>query len=115
MKTLLMQESIWAGLCAGVITHAFPWYLPCPIHYKPKTRWQEQIDIKDHWIPVTPDYLSEEPVKASNAAHAYDPFRRPPYFSLDSRFWETCLYEQQNFLQEYVHPLMSHADAKTRR
>lgn len=49
-----------------------PLVSPYLIHYKPKARLREQIDAKEHWTSVTPDYLTKEFSKARDAAHAYD-------------------------------------------
>ncbi|WP_223815876.1 hypothetical protein [Pseudomonas chlororaphis] len=32
---------------------------PYLIHYKPKARRSEQIDAKEHWTSVAPDYLAK--------------------------------------------------------
>jgi len=86
---------------------------PYLIHYKPKARRREQIDAKDHWTSVTPDYLTKEFSKARDAAHAYDhvPAGERPTFH-EIRALGAWLYEQQNFPQEYIQALMGHADEK---
>jgi len=40
-----------------------PLVSPYLIHYKPKARRREQIDAKDHWTSVTPDYLPRSSVR----------------------------------------------------
>lgn len=86
---------------------------PHLIHYKPKSRRREQIDAKDHWTPVTPDYLAKEFSKARDTAHAYDhvPVGERPTFH-EIRALGAWLYEQQKFPQEYIQALMGHADEK---
>lgn len=86
---------------------------PYLIHYKPKARRREQIDAKDHWTSVTPDYLTKEFSKARDAAHAYDhvPAGERPTFH-EIRALGAWLYEQQNFPMEYIQALMGHADEK---
>ena len=86
---------------------------PYLTHYRPKARRREQIDAKDHWTSVTPNYLSNEFSKARDAAHAYDhiPATERPTFH-EIRALGAWLYEQQNFPQEYIQALMGHADAK---
>ncbi|MCU1782866.1 hypothetical protein NTD80_08855 [Pseudomonas sp. 13B_2.1_Bac1] len=66
------------------------------IHYKPKARRREQIDAKDHWTSVTPDYLTKAFSKARDAAHAYDhvPAGERPTFH-EIRALGAWLYEQQ--------------------
>jgi integrase len=90
-----------------------PLVSPYLIHYKPKARRREQIDAKDHWTSVTPDYLTKEFSKARDAAHAYDhvPAGERPTFH-EIRALGAWLYEQQNFPQEYIQALMGHADEK---
>ncbi|MBT2339487.1 MULTISPECIES: phage integrase Arm DNA-binding domain-containing protein [Pseudomonas] len=86
---------------------------PYLIHYKPKARRREQIDAKDHWTSVTPDYLTKEFSKARDAAQAYDhvPAGERPTFH-EIRALGAWLYEQQNFPMEYIQALMGHADEK---
>ena len=86
---------------------------PFLIHYKPKARRREQIDAKDHWTSVTPDYLTKEFSKARDAAHAYDhvPVGERPTFH-EIRALGAWLYEQQKFPQEYIQALLGHADEK---
>lgn len=93
-----------------------PLVSPYLIHYKPKARRREQIDAKDHWTSVTPDYLTKEFSKARDAAHAYDhvPAGERPTFH-EIRALGAWLYEQQNFPQEYVQALLGHADEKMTR
>ena len=90
-----------------------PLVSPYLIHYKPKARRREQIDAKDHWTSVTPDYLTKEFSKARDAAHAYDhvPAGERPTFH-EIRALGAWLYEQQNFPQEYIQALLGHADEK---
>ena len=90
-----------------------PLVSPYLIHYKPKARRREQIDAKDHWTSVTPDYLTKEFSKARDAAHAYDrvPAGERPTFH-EIRALGAWLYEQQNFPQVYIQALMGHADEK---
>lgn len=86
---------------------------PYLIHYKPKARRREQIDAKDHWTSVTPDYLTKEFSKARDTAHAYDQVpkgERPTFHEI--RALGSWLYEQQNFPTEYIQALMGHADEK---
>jgi integrase len=86
---------------------------PYLIHYKPKARRREQIDAKDHWTSVTPDYLTKEFSKARDAAHAYDQVpagERPTFHEI--RALGAWLYEQQNFPMDYIQALMGHADEK---
>ncbi|WP_460380863.1 tyrosine-type recombinase/integrase [Pseudomonas sp. Tul2A7] len=90
-----------------------PLVSPYLIHYKPKARRREQIDAKDHWTSVTPDYLTKEFSKARDAAHAYDNVlagERPTFHEI--RALGAWLYEQQNFPQEYIQALLGHADEK---
>jgi len=86
---------------------------PYLIHYKPKARRREQINAKDHWTSVTPDYLTKEFSKARDEAHAYDymPAGERPTFH-EIRALGAWLYEQQNFPQEYIQALLGHADEK---
>lgn len=90
-----------------------PLLSPYLIHYKPRARRQEQVDAKDHWTSVTPDYLTKQFRKARDAAHAYDhlPMDERPTFH-EIRALGSWLYEQQNFPTEYVQALMGHADEK---
>jgi integrase len=90
-----------------------PLVSPYLIHYKPKARRREQIDAKDHWTSVTPDYLTKELTKARNAAHAYDnvPAGERPTFH-EIRALGAWLYEQQKPPQEFTQALMGHADEK---
>lgn len=90
-----------------------PLVSPYLIHYKPKARRREQIDAKDHWTSVTPDYLTKEFSKARDAAHAYDhvPAGERPTFH-EIRALGAWLYEQQDFPQEYIQALLGHADEK---
>lgn len=90
-----------------------PLVSPYLIHYKPKARRREQIDAKDQWTSVTPDYLTKEFSKARDAAHAYDhvPAGERPTFH-EIRALGAWLYEQQNFPQEYIQALLGHADEK---
>ncbi|PYC06323.1 recombinase XerD [Pseudomonas koreensis] len=90
-----------------------PLVSPYLIHYKPKARRREQIDAKDHWTSVTPDYLTKEFSKARDAAHAYDhvPAGERPTFH-EIRALGAWLYKQQNFPQEYIQALLGHADEK---
>ena len=89
---------------------------PYLIHYKPKSRRREQIDAKDHWTSVTPDYLTKEFSKARDAAQAYDhvPAGERPTFH-EIRALGAWLYEQQEFPQTYIQALMGHADEKMTR
>lgn len=86
------------------------------IHYKPKSRRREQIDAKDHWTSVTPDYLTKEFSKARDAAQAYDhvPAGERPTFH-EIRALGAWLYEQQEFPQAYIQAFMGHADEKMTR
>lgn len=89
---------------------------PYLIHYKPKARRREQIDAKDHWTSVTPDYLTKEFSKARDAAHAYDDVpagERPTFHEI--RALGAWLYEQQEFPQASIQALMGHADEKMTR
>jgi integrase len=89
---------------------------PYLIHYKPKARRREQIDAKDHWTSVTPDYLTKEFSKARDAAHAYDQVpagERPTFHEI--RALGAWLYEQQNFPMDYIQALMGHAEQKAKR
>lgn len=89
---------------------------PYLIHYKPRSRRREQIEAKDHWTSVTPDYLTKEFSKARDAAHAYDHVaagERPTFHEI--RALGAWLYEQQNFPQEYIQALLGHADEKMTR
>lgn len=89
---------------------------PYLIHYQPKARRREQIEAKDHWTSVTPDYLTKQFTKARDAAHAYDhvvPLERPTFHEI--RALGSWLYEQQKFPEEYVQALLGHADAKMTR
>jgi hypothetical protein len=74
---------------------------------------REQIDAKDHWTSVTPDYLTKEFSKARDAAHAYDhvPAGERPTFH-EIRALGAWLYEQQNFPMDYIQALMA---TRTRR
>ncbi len=82
---------------------------PYLIHYRPRARRQEQVDAKDHWTSVTPDYLSKNFRKARDAAHAYDhlPMDERPTFH-EIRALGSWLYEQQEFSTDYVQALMGH-------
>lgn len=86
---------------------------PLLIHYRPKARRQDQIEAKDHWTAVTPDYLSKSFRKARDAAKAYDhlEFEERPTFH-EIRALGAWLYEQQKFSTEYVQLLMGHATAE---
>lgn len=89
---------------------------PYLIHYKPRSRRREQIEAKDHWTSVTPDYLTKEFSKARDAAHAYDYVaagERPTFHEI--RALGAWLYEQQKFPQEYIQALLGHADEKMTR
>ena len=89
---------------------------PYLIHYKPRSRRREQIEAKDHWTSVTPDYLTKEFSKARDAAHAYDHVaagERPTFHEI--RALGAWLYEQQKFPQEYIQALLGHADEKMTR
>lgn len=93
-----------------------PLVSPYLIHYKPKARRREQVNAKDHWTSVTPDYLTKEFSKARDAAHGYDQLpagERPTFHEI--RALGAWLYEQQNFPQEYIQALMGHADEKMTR
>ncbi len=86
---------------------------PLLIHYRPKARRQAQIQAKEHWTAVTPDYLSKSFRKARDAANAYDhlDFEERPTFH-EIRALGAWLYEQQKFSTEYVQLLMGHATAE---
>jgi len=86
---------------------------PYLIHYQPRARRKEQVEAKEHWTCVTPDYLTKSFRKARDAAHAYDHLpsdERPTFHEL--RALGAWLYEQQKFSTEYVQALMGHADEK---
>jgi hypothetical protein len=60
-----------------------PLVLPYLIHYKPQARRREQIDAKDHWTSVTPDFLTKE-----FRAHAYNHVpagERPTFHEIRAR------------------------------
>lgn len=89
---------------------------PYLIHYKPRARRKEQIDAKNHWTSVTPDYLTKEFRKARDAAKAYTDMpadERPTFHEI--RALGSWLYEQQKFPEEYVQALLGHADPKMTR
>ena len=73
--------------------------------------YREQIEAKESWSAITPDYLSKEFRKARDAAGAYNdiknPMARPTIHEL--RALGAWLYEQQGFAREYVQALMGHA------
>ncbi|MBD1553579.1 tyrosine-type recombinase/integrase [Pseudomonas typographi] len=83
---------------------------PYLIHYRPRARRKEQVDAKEHWTAVTPDYLSKGFRKARDEAHAYDylPAHERPTFH-EIRALGSWLYEQQKFSTDYVQALMGHA------
>lgn len=84
---------------------------PTLLRYKPRARRREQIEAKESWSAITPDYLTKEFRKARDAAGAYDdiddPMARPTIHEL--RALGAWLYEQQGFEREYVQALMGHA------
>lgn len=86
---------------------------PFLIHYRPKARRKAQIEAKEHWTAVTPDYLSKSFRKARDAANAYDhmDFEERPTFH-EIRALGAWLYEQQKFSKDYVQLLMGHATAE---
>ena len=89
---------------------------PYLIHYKPRARRKEQIEAKNHWTSVTPDYLTKEFRKARDAAKAYVDMpadERPTFHEI--RALGSWLYEQQKFPEEYVQALLGHADPKMTR
>ena len=84
---------------------------PTLLRYKPRARRREQIEAKQSWSAITPDYLTKEFRKARDAAGAYNeisnPLARPTIHEL--RALGAWLYEQQGFAREYVQALMGHA------
>lgn len=84
---------------------------PTLLRYRPRARRREQIEAKEAWSAITPDYLTKEFRKARDAAHAYDhitdPLARPTIHEL--RALGAWMYEQQGFGVEYVQALLGHA------
>lgn len=85
---------------------------PTLLRYRPKARRREQLEAKEAWSAITPDYLTKEFRKARDAARAYDyikdPMARPTIHEL--RALGAWMYEQQGFEMEYVQALMGHAN-----
>jgi len=89
---------------------------PFLIHYRPKARKREQLDAKEHWTAVTPDYLTKEFSRVRDLVGAYNhiPAGQRPTFH-EVRALGSWLYDQQQFQEEYVQALMGHADPKMTR
>ena len=89
---------------------------PFLIHYRPKARKREQLDAKEHWTAVTPDYLTKEFSRVRDLSGAYDhiPVGQRPTFH-EVRALGSWLYDQQQLPEEYTQTLMGHADPKMTR
>lgn len=89
---------------------------PFLIHYRPRARKREQLDAKEHWTAVTPDYLTKEFSRVRDLVKAYDhiPAGQRPTFH-EVRALGSWLYDQQQFPEDYIQALMGHADAKMTR
>lgn len=89
---------------------------PYVVHYAPLKRKREQMEAKEHWTAVTPEYLTRTFRKTREAAGMFmesEASARPTFHEIRSLGART--YQALGYTRDYIRGLMTHSDQKTTR